>query len=247
MLSFDRARFAGDPPPPDACSYCHRQLAGSYYRVSGRLACEPCAQRAEKLVPPDSNRAYSRAVLFGVVAAILGCIGYALFQIMTGIVLGYLAIGVGYLVGWAMRKGSGGLGGRRYQITAALLTYAAVAVAFVPIAMHDMRDRREGVAQPATQQAQAEDAQAAQSKAATETGRPASAQPVGFGGFLLSLVMLLGIGLVSPFFMLTTSVGHGVLNLFIIYLGVRFAWQATTGTRVAVDGPYTMASSSAQQ
>ena len=241
MTSFDRARYAGDPPPADACAFCTRALSGSYYRVGQHLACEPCAQRAESLVPPDSHKAYSRAVLFGVGAAIVGCIGYALFQILSGIVLGYLAIGVGYLVGWTMKKGSGGLGGRRYQITAALLTYAAVAVAFVPIAMHEMAVHRRGVSQPATQQAQANDAQAAQSDAAKATGKPASAQKVGFGGFLLAVLMLLGVGLISPFLMLSTSIAHGVLNLFIIYLGVQFAWKAMVSPRIVVDGPFATA------
>ena len=97
MPSFDRARFPGDPPP-DACAYCHRGVTGSYYRVGGHLACEPCAQRAESLLPPDSHKAYSKALLYGIGAAVVGCVGYALFEIRTGIMLGYIAIGVGFLV-----------------------------------------------------------------------------------------------------------------------------------------------------
>lgn len=192
-------------------------------------------------MPPDSHKAYSRAVLFGIGAAIAGCVGYALFEIATGIMLGYIAIGVGFLVGWAMKKGSGGLGGRRYEITAALLTYAAVAVAFVPVALHEASAKRHGVSETATQQSEAKDAQTAQNNGAHTTGTEPAAQKHGLGAFLLAIMMLLGLGLVSPFLMLMDAPGQGLLNLFIIFLGVRFAWQALKNPRVDVDGPYTMA------
>src|ERR1700751_1691387 len=89
-LSFDRARYPGDPPPPDTCAFCHRVLETEYFRVNGHMTCSTCAQQAERLVPPDSHKAYSRALLFGIGAAIVGCIGYALFEILTGIMMGWI-------------------------------------------------------------------------------------------------------------------------------------------------------------
>ena len=71
--------------------------------------------------------------MLGIGAAIAGMIVYAAFTIVTGWYIGYLALGVGYLVAKAMKKGSHGLGGRRYQVAAVLLTYAAISVAAVPI------------------------------------------------------------------------------------------------------------------
>ncbi len=238
-LSFERARYEGSPPPPDACVYCTRGLTGSYYRVGGHLACETCAQHAESLVPPDSHRAYSKAVMYGVAAAIAGCIGYALFEITTGIILAYAAIGVGFLVGWAMKRGSGGLGGRRYQITAALLTYAAVAVAFVPVALHEASAKNRGAQESTAQQSEAKEAQGAQSNAVQATGGSQGAQKHGVGTFLLAILMLLGLGLISPVLLLINAPGQGLFNLFIIFWGVRFAWKAMTSPRVAVEGPYT--------
>jgi hypothetical protein len=142
-FSFDRARYVGDPPPPDSCAFCQRELKSEYFRVNGNLACSTCAQQAERLVPPDSHKAFSRAVVFGIGAAIVGCIGYALFEILTGIMMGWIALLVGLFVGRAMKTGSRGLGGRRYQITAALLTYAAVAVAFIPVAFHQASTKQD--------------------------------------------------------------------------------------------------------
>ena len=232
-LSFDRARYAGDPPPPDSCVFCDRGLQSEYFRVNGNLACSPCAQQAEKLVPPDSHKAFSRAFLFGIGAAIVGCIGYALFEILTGITMGWIALLVGLFVGRAMKTGSRGLGGRRYQITAALLTYAAVAVAFIPVAVHDMRSHRTA-STTATRstgqqngQAQSDQPQAAQTN-----------QAHGFGSFLIATATLLGLGLVSPFLMFSGSVPSALLNLFIIFYGVQMAWKHMASSRVQVEGPF---------
>lgn len=61
---------------------------------------------------------------------------YAGFTILTDIRIGYLSLAVGFIVAKAMMMGSGGVGGRRYQITAAVLTYMAVSMAFVPLVLY---------------------------------------------------------------------------------------------------------------
>jgi FtsH-binding integral membrane protein len=234
-FSFDRARYAGDPPPPDSCVYCQRGLESEYFRVNGNLACPTCAQRAEKLVPPDSHKAFSRAVLFGLGAAIVGCAGYALFEILTGIMLGWIALLVGLFVGRAMKAGSHGLGGRRYQITAALLTYAAVAVAFIPVALHEANAKPDAH-KVAVQQAQAQHPYPGDASAQAQT----SAKPApSLGGFLVAVATLLGLGLISPFLMFTASVPSALLNLFIIFIGVQMAWKHMASPRAQVEGPFT--------
>lgn len=237
-FSFDRARYAGDPPPPDSCAFCRRGLRSEYFRVNGQMACQTCALRVGSLLSRGSPTAFSRALLFGLAAAIVGCIGYALFEILTGIMLGWIALGVGFLVGFAMKKGSRGIGGRRYQITAALLTYAAVAVAFIPVALHESGHRTANAssAQTATQSS-------AQSSSADEASSSSRATPAGHAprSFFLSMLMLLGLGLVSPFLILSVSLGQGLLNLFILFLGVQMAWRQTATPRLTVEGPFDQA------
>ena len=229
-LNFQRAVFAGEPTA-DQCAYCGRGIPGEYFRVGGHLACPVCAQQAQSLVPPNEHKVYLHALSYGVAAAVLGCIGYALLSITTGWTIGYAAIGVGYMVGWAMRRAAKQHGGRRYQWAAALLTYAAVAVAFVPVALHAMS------AHPAPQvQQQASSPPAGTADAAPTT--PPAPRPVSVGKFLGSLVLLLGIGLISPFLELSASIAGGLLNLFIIFIGVRFAWQMMAVKTVSVEGPY---------
>ncbi len=92
-----------------------------------------CAEIARQQTPVDTHSAYGQSLLFGIGAAVAGIAGYAtLLIVLKGATIGYFSFGVGYLVGWTMMKGSKGLGGRNYQITAALLTYAAVSVSAVP-------------------------------------------------------------------------------------------------------------------
>ncbi len=69
---------------------------------------------------------------------------YATFAIATGIIIGYISLAVGWMIGKAIMKGSGGVGGRRYQITAAALTYCAVSMAAVPIGIHYAGEQADG-------------------------------------------------------------------------------------------------------
>ena len=101
------------------------------------MACENCVRQVEARFPKDSHAAYVRGLFFGLGAAIVGMILYAGFTIVTGIYLGYVSLAVGWLVGKGIMLGSKGIGGRRYQIAAVILTYAAVSIAFVPIAISD--------------------------------------------------------------------------------------------------------------
>ncbi len=83
----------------------------------------------------DSHSAFVRGTSFGVAGAILGLALYVGFALATGWIVGFVSLAVGYIVGKAIMFGSGGVGGRRYQVAAVLLTYIAVSMAAVPIAI----------------------------------------------------------------------------------------------------------------
>jgi len=132
---FGTAEYVGKPGG-DHCHFCHQPIGASYYRVNTSMACPGCADKVRTELGFDSGSAFSRAVLFGVGAAVLGLALYAAFMIITRISIGYAALAVGWMVGKAMIKGSGGVAGRRYQIVAAILTYAACTLARVPVWLH---------------------------------------------------------------------------------------------------------------
>jgi hypothetical protein len=136
---FTTAEYAPAGAPPStrpACAACGRAVGDPHYRINGRPVCAACTERVQRQVPVDSHERFLRALLFGVGGAIAGFALYVIFAIATGLVVGWVSLAVGYLVGKAMSTGSGGVGGRRYQIAALALTYAAVSLSAVPIAIH---------------------------------------------------------------------------------------------------------------
>src|SRR5260370_14274134 len=127
---------------------CRSFISGEYYRVNNQMAGGKCAGEAREGQTFDSHAAFARALLVGAGAALLGLILYAAFTIATNFYFGYIALGVGWLVAKAMLKGSNGIGGRRYQIAAVLLTYTAISVAAVPIGIAGaIKQQKEKVAQ----------------------------------------------------------------------------------------------------
>jgi hypothetical protein len=125
---FDTAEFH-DKAAPDWCRVCKQSIVGSYYRVNGQMACAGCAELAKANIPANKHSAFAQSLVFGAGGAVLGLVIYAGFGIITGWMIGYISLAVGWIVGKAMMKGSGGLGGRRYQIAAVLFTYFAVSEA----------------------------------------------------------------------------------------------------------------------
>jgi hypothetical protein len=118
------------------CKVCAKALGSSHYRVNGVATCSQCAARIKENLPKDSHAAFVRGITFAVGGAVLGLILYVTFALTTGLEIGFVSLAVGYIVGKALVMGSKGQGGRRYQIAAVLLTYMAVSLSAVPIALY---------------------------------------------------------------------------------------------------------------
>ncbi len=76
---------------------------------------------------------FIQGLVLGFAAAFVGLAVYATVTIVTHFYFGWVALGVGWLVGSAIKFGSKGVGGLKYQIAAVALTYAAISLAEVPI------------------------------------------------------------------------------------------------------------------
>lgn len=161
-------------PRGDSCKLCRQPITGPYYRARGNIVCGSCADRIKREQPQDSHAAFVRGLLFGMVGALLGLVLYAGFTILTGIEIGFVSLAVGFIVGKAIIVGSGGMGGRRYQIAAVLLTYAAVSLASIPIAIHYIK-KEKASAPTVQQQNQADQEQSVQSQA--ESNPAAESKP----------------------------------------------------------------------
>jgi len=233
---FATAEYAGSG---DRCKSCNQAISGSYYRVNGSMACERCATQLITQLPKDSHSAFMRALAFGAGAAILGLIGYAAFGIITGIRIGYVALAVGWLIGKAMHKGSNGMRGRRYQIAAAALTYAAVSMAAIPIYISQISKHK--AARPAhVQSSPSSPGSAAVAPGDDSAANPSQAQqPVDkpkINPFTAIGVLAL-VGLASPFLELQSPI-HGAIGLLILFVGMRFAWQQAAAPQIDILGPF---------
>src|SRR5713101_1047953 len=173
---------------PDRCKSCETTLTSRYFRINGAPACENCAERLKQQVPKDSHQAFVRGIVFGLGGAFLGLILYAAFGIMTGLVIGYISLAVGYIVGKAIKMGSRGIGGRRYQVAAAVLTYAAVSMAAIPIAI-SQSVKKEMRTQPSSQVQSSEPEQlpASDGPITAQHDQPATKPKMNFGAALLGL------------------------------------------------------------
>lgn len=229
----------------DTCKSCNKPVVGSYYRINGALACERCKEQLEAQLPKDGHGAFVRGLLFGVGGAILGLILYSGFGIITGLEIGYISLAVGYIVGKAMRMGSSGIGGRRYQVAAVILTYAAVSMSAIPIGISQYAKEKKEHPQTPVQKAPQPDQESVNPSLESGSRPTPASQPakpkMGLGAALAGLAVL---GLASPFLELRDPV-HGVIGLVILLVGIRIAWQLTASPKIDIIGPFVSQSPSA--
>jgi hypothetical protein len=244
---FGTAEYA-NTPLSTRCQFCQQPIHGSFYRVNAAVACAGCAEQMRTGIDADRHAAYVRAVAFGIGAAVIGLVGYALIAILLqGWVISYMSIGVGWLVGTAMMKGSNGIGGRRYQIVAALLTYAAVSMAAIPIWIHFAPE--QGQQQRAQQQRQQQEQRQFENeerKFGQDAGQqPPEPQPAPVEKrqvSVFSVVRWIGrlalLGLASPFIQISGNPFWGAMGILILFFGIRIAWRITEGREFGISGPF---------
>jgi hypothetical protein len=221
----------------DRCKSCQRELSGTYYRINGSLACEQCTSQLQAHAPKDTHSAYVRGILFGVGGAFVGLLLYSAFGIITGIEIGYVALAVGWLVGIAIKKGSNGMGGRRYQIAAVALTYAAVSLSAVPIGISYMMKEKKPAVVSAVSPSSAEPVTSSDSTSPANDSATATAPTAQKMSLGAAIGALLFAGLASPFLELQAGLS-GIIGLVIIFVGMRIAWKMTAAHALEILGPF---------
>lgn len=217
-------------PGTERCRVCGSFITGEYYRINNQMACSTCAGQARDGQPTDSHVAFARAVLFGIGGAVLGSILFATVEMSMHFTIGYLGLAVGWLVATAMKKGSNGIGGMRYQVVAVLLTYFAISASAVPVMVNAMNKTVEARNQELAQQAQS-DAQAGQSAPA-----PVRHVQINWSRFGKTLALW---AVASPFLELEGS-PSALIGLVILFVGLSIAFRMTASKPLAVDGPYSV-------
>jgi hypothetical protein len=226
-LQFDRAISERDEVPPSpvvVCTACKQTIATQYYDVNGHSLCGTCrAAAAVAVETPKGMMPLLVAAAFGTGAGVVGAAIYYAVIAIAHLEIGIVAILIGYMVGYSVRRGAQGRGGLRFQVLAAVLTYLAVALAYSPLAIQEARREKT----PATQA----------TATASDASRPAPTSPSKVRLFL-GVAVLSGLMLALPVLVVIGSMPSGLISAFIIFIGMRQAWKMTAATVLRVAGPY---------
>jgi hypothetical protein len=252
-LQFDRAEFGGQPAS-QTCAACQQPIADSYFDVNGQITCPTCRQTiADTLEKNPGWTAPFKALGAGLAGGLVGAFLYYAVLKLTGYEIGLIAIVVGLLVGRAVRWGSGGRGGRVYQVMAVAITYLAIVSTYVPFIIEGIRDNAAQQAQQAAQQAGQQTAQQTAATDGTSAPTPpstpatapateaatssAATEEMTGGSVAIALLLLFLLLLATPFL----AGFSNIIGWLIIGFALWEAWKANRRVPLAIAGPFALA------
>jgi hypothetical protein len=238
-MQFDRVESTQPRALSADCGVCRKSVTDVYYLAGNQKVCAGCRDAHQKQLENGSKAArVIKALLLGFVAA---AVGGALWAFITyksdGTVYGIVAIGLGLLVGAAVKKGAEGRGGRGFQILAMALTYFGVAIGYsgavIPMAFKG---------KPATAEASA-DKPAGEKPA--DSAEPTKVVPKDHpgalaGGCLVAFIALMGMFIASPILVAVES----PITLVFLAIALWEAWKLNRGLAVRLSGPFRLGASS---
>ena len=261
-------QFDSVAPPPlpgsDAapvgvtCTTCNAVIGDEYFDVNGQSVCGAChARLLEHLQSKPGMGVFVRALAFGLGAAIAGAILYYAVIAITDFEIGLVAIAIGYMVGYGVRAGTHGRGGRRFQVLAVVLTYLSVSMAYTILVFQSASDA--AATDAAAQSGNAAAGATSQAPPASSTGNnPSNAaglpsagntntsEPETVGGrSMLGLLFLVGFCLLLPFIVIFGSLPGSLISAAIIAFGMQQAWRMTMAPSFNVSGPFRVGTATA--
>ena len=261
-LQFDQAEFATPAAERPTCSACHQPIAEEYFEINQKVICPRCRHSVEAAFRGGSPIArFVTATILGMLAAAVGAVIYYAFVRATGANWALIAIVVGFLVGGAVRKGTGNRGGRLYQLLAVFLTYSSIVAMNVPLLIEEFLKhadeappaqvaaekggRGPGGAQAPGPAAGAEAKQAAPAEVAggkaDAAGEGAKPPPPRLSALLSFLVVLIGFFYAVPVLEATHAPISGLIYAFALWE----AWKINQPVRLVFNGPFRLGATGA--
>ena len=249
-----------DQAQANACAECSQPIALYYFEANGRVLCASCKGKVERALAGDgTSRAgrITKALVYGFGAALAGAAIWFGVAVAFNLEIGLVAILIGFMVGKAVRAGSAGRGGRRYQVAAALLTYLSVAMSYGALGVREIVTSKSGVEvlsdsattsgagtvaddEHAEEADEATDAAAGGDDAAADsTAAGADAAPASMG---TALLFMFGFMFVLPIVANLASMPGGIIGLAIMAFGIHQAWQMNAAADLTITGPHRLAS-----
>ncbi|MDQ2767804.1 MAG: hypothetical protein M3Y30_11685 [Gemmatimonadota bacterium] len=238
--------------PAVVCAACKNAITTDYFQLNGKVTCAGCRSAIESAVSaPTGARPFGRAAGLGLLAAIGGAAIYYGVIALLNLEIGIVAILIGYMVGWGVRKGANGRGGRRFQVLAILLTYWAVGLAYMPIFLKAGKNEKTQATASSDSTARiASDSAASSTVTIAKTGDSAKAiaapprdANVDKINPTVAIVVLFFYVFALPVIVIAAGGGSGLISAFIIAIGMRQAWRMTGAPTLKISGPYRIGSS----
>lgn len=128
------------------CAQCQQEVpAGQYYSFKGKkgqdvFLCGNCRETVEKALQAETQSPnLFGGMLLGLLGGLVAGVVWYLVVVVTSYQIGYVAIGVGYLIGQAVHFGSGKKRGPRLQLLSAGVTLTVLLVAEYFTFLHFLR------------------------------------------------------------------------------------------------------------
>jgi hypothetical protein len=268
-LNFDRVESASgsENSAPNQCANCGKALGATYHTANGAPICSSCRGKLQTASAPlrDPGVLF-KAILFGFGASIVGAIIYYAVMRYLNLEIGLVAILTGWMVGKAMHGATGGRGGRLLQVSAGVLTYISVAMAYFPFAVASVQEQIASAPIEPTDVAPAVErlVDSATIAAVVDSMNAAAARDTSAAKLddvvltdadlralrdenapavnpILGLVILLGLAFALPILSILGSLPGGLISAAIIGFGIMQAWQLTGSPKIHFEGPFKLA------
>lgn len=223
-----------------SCVACKRPIVSEYYAIGDKVLCPMCT--AQLQAPPAGTRVgrLGRATLYGLIAGLLGALIWFAIRKITHLEIGLVAVLVGFMVGTAVRKGSGGRGGRRYQVLAVVLTYSCIAANYMPdvlAAFIDIAHKDQAATAPTTGPTTST-ATVSSGASATQPATASSPKKHSIGMMLLAVLLLVALVFVTSLAAPFLAGAANIIGLLIIGFALWEAWKLNRRRVLPISGPY---------
>lgn len=151
--------------------------------------------------------------------------------------LALVTIGIAFLIAKVVRKAAAGVGGRRFQVLAVVLTYLAACMGYAPSLIKSVKNSLDEHAHSAAASSNTSSTEGAGS---LPTAAPEPAAKVDGFAVVKFFGLMFGILLAAPFLEFTEA----PIGLLIVAFGLWEAWKLSRGVPLTVDGPYRVRSAS---
>lgn len=226
-LQFDQAEVKDLGGRSVACAFCKIPIPTEYHQVNQMTACGACRQMVEaSLARRPGVAGFLKALGAGFAAAAAGALVWFLIAKLAHMELGIIAIAVGFVVGCAVRWGTGGRGGWLYQLLAIVLTYLSIVTSYMP-------DIAEGLVQ-GSRNNDGSVTQAAQSGGVEPAAPQSHAQQSVSQIPVLMWVLVFVLACMAPFL----AGASNFMGWIIIGIALYEAWKINKRAVALITGPY---------